>query len=223
MHDRLDNFVRMCKYNSFETYPIVHSSEVHGQSTETTPALDNDKTHEDDIVKNTAPINEQQYIYDKLFKEDGKEPLMDAKDMITSPMKRSSKARSASQAVKQSQEDLTSKDTENETETSDSQTKKSSKQRTSSGMRITSTDDDIKEEFPFYQSPTTSPGKDESVLGIRSIQKADDVEDIPLADRHVSLNKEKTKVIKRRIKKVKNKEGEKASKNKKGKDKTKSV
>ena len=197
MHDRLDKFVRMCKYNSFETYPIVHSSEVHVvqtlvQSTETTPALDNDKTHEDDIG-------------------------MDTKDMTTSLIKRSSKARSASQAVKQSQEDLTSKDTEDETEASASQTKKTSKKRTPSRVRITSTDDDIKEEFPFFQSPTTSPGKDESVLGIKSIQKADDVENVPLADRHVSLNKEKAKVIKKKIKRDKEKKED--SKKRKGKNK----
>ena len=82
-------------------------------------------------------------------------------------------------------------------------------------MRITSTDDDIKEEFPFYQSPTTSPGKDESVLGIKSIQKADDVEDVPLADRHVSLNKEKAKVIKKKVKRDKEKNAEKGD-NEKG-------
>ena len=50
-------------------------------------------------------------------------------------------------------------------------------------------------------------------------RKADDVEDIPLADRHVSLNKEKTKVIKKRIKKEKDKESKEASKKKRGKNK----
>ena len=118
--------------------------------------------------------------------------------------------------VKQSQEASTSKDTESEIEIS-------SKKRTSSRRRITSTDDDIAKEFPFYQSPTTSPGKDGSISGIRNIQKADNVVDIPLADRHACLNKEKTRVIKRRIKKEKNKQSKEASKNKRGKDKTKPV
>ena len=89
-------------------------------------------------------------------------------------------------------------------------------------MRKTSKKEENIEEtetFPFYKSPTTSPRKDGSISGIRSIQNTDVVEDIPLADRHVSLNKEKTKVIKKRIKKEKDKENKEASKKKKGKSK----
>ena len=90
---------------------------------------------------------------------------------------------------------------------------------TSSQVRKTSKEEDNTEEFPFYQSPTTSPGKDGSISGTRSIQNTDVVEVIPLADRYVSLNKEKTKVIKKRIKKEKDKESKEASKKKKGKSK----
>ena len=93
---------------------------------------------------------------------------------------------------------------------------------TSSQVRKTSKKEENLEEtetFPFYKSPTTSPRKDGSISGIRSIQNMDNVEDIPLADRHLCLNKEKTKVTKKRIKKEKDKESKEASKKKKGKDK----
>ena len=225
MHDRLDMFVRMCKYNSFETYPIVHCSEVHMQNTEVTPAVDNVEI-QDDVNKSVIEeakeslenVNDDKTLENdnKIQIDEVKESLGNIEDITSSPLRTSSRTRNASQMVKQTQEASTSKDTESETETM-------SKKRTSSRRRIASTDDDNTEEFPFFQSPTTSPGKDGSISGIRSIKKEDNVDDIPLADRHACLNKEKTKVIKRRIKKVKNKEGEKAFKNKKGKDKTKSV
>ena len=104
---------------------------------------------------------------------------------------------------------------------------------TSSQVRKTSKEEETNKEverphmeetetFPFYKSPTTSPHKDSGISGIRSIPNipnTDEVEDIPLADRHVSLNKEKTKVIKKRIKKEKDKESKEVSKKKKGKNK----
>ena len=86
---------------------------------------------------------------------------------------------------------------------------------TSSQVRKTSKKEENIEEtetFPFYKSPTTSPRKDGSISGTRSIQNTDVVGVIPLADRHVGLNKEKTKVIRKGIKKEKDKENKEASK-----------
>ena len=71
----LDVFVRMCKYNSFDTYSIVHNSEVHMQTTTQedtevhmkTAIKDENKTQEDDIYNDIVLLDDQQYIYNQLF------------------------------------------------------------------------------------------------------------------------------------------------------------
>ena len=62
----LDVFVRMCKYNSFDTYSIVHNSEVHMQTTtqEDTEVhmkkaiKDENKTQEDDIYNDVVLLDD---------------------------------------------------------------------------------------------------------------------------------------------------------------------
>ena len=95
----------MCKYNSFDTYPIVHNTEVHMQTTTQedtevhmkTAIKDENKTQEDDIFNDVVLLDDQQYIYNKLFideqnQTEGKESLEYIKGMKTSPLRISSKA-----------------------------------------------------------------------------------------------------------------------------------
>ena len=95
----------MCRYNSFDTYSIVHNSEVQMQTTTKedtevhmkTAIKDENKTQEDDIYNDVVLLDDQQHIYNKLFideqnQTEGKESLEYIKGMKTSPLRISSKA-----------------------------------------------------------------------------------------------------------------------------------